>query len=289
LALCLGHALRRQPEGVPYIVGGFVFGVLLEYMEVLSHSYVYGRFFLMVGRAPLNVPLCIGAGWAIILYASRLLSDAWRLPLAAAAAFDTLLALNIDLSMDVVAYRLHMWHWFWNEPQVALSAQWFGIPYGNFNGWVTVVFCYSAFSRIFERSLTRRDPKNVKKRGYVAVLALLCSLATLFGTENFLYPFLIQYLGITSGIRLSLLVLMLLVLAGFGWRRRRLPTAPFPSIALWVPAWFHIFFVFCLFTLGFYHENRWMTSAALVNLFLGIAIHFPSGRPALTRPKVIRA
>jgi hypothetical protein len=273
LALCLGHALRRHPEAVPYIVGGFVFGVLLEYMEVLSHSYVYGRFFLMVGRAPLNVPLCIGAGWAIILYASRLLSDAWRLPLAAAAAFDTLLALNIDLSMDVAAYRLHMWHWFW-DPQVALSAEWFGIPYGNFNGWVTVVFCYSAFSRIFERSLTRRDPKSLRKRGVVAALALLCSLATLFGTENYLYPFLIQYLGITSGIRLSLLVLMLLVLAGLGWRKRRLPTGPFPSIALWVPAWFHVFFAFCLFALGFYHENPWMTSAALVNIFLGIAIHF---------------
>ena len=273
LALCLGHSLRRHPESVPYIVGGFVFGVLLEYMEVASHSYIYGRFFLMVGRPPLNVPLCIGAGWGIILYTSRLFSDAMRLPLLAAAAFDTLLALNIDLSMDVVAYRLHMWHWFWKDAHLSLTSQWFGIPYGNFNGWVTVVFCYSAFSRIFERSLTRRDPGTIRKRGLVAILALLCSLATLFGTESYLYPFLIRYLGITSGIRLSLIVAILLVLAGLGWRRRRLPTAPLPPIALWVPCWFHFFFAFCFFALGFFHENRWMTSAGLVNIFLGIAIH----------------
>ena len=285
LALCLEHALRRHPGAVLYIVGGFVFGVLLEYMEVVSHSYVYGRFFLMVGHPPLNVPICIGAGWAIILYTSRLFSDALHLPLLAAAAFDTLLALNIDLSMDVVAYRLHMWHWFWKDAHLALTNQWFGIPYGNFNGWVTVVFCYSVFSRIFERSLTRRDPGNLMKRGLVAILALLCSLVTLFGTESYLYPFLIQYLRITSGIRLSLIVAILLVLAGLGWRKRRLPTAPLPAIALWVPSWFHSFFAFCFFALGFFRENGWMTSAALVNIFLGIAVHFAPYR-AGTRMKV---
>jgi hypothetical protein len=273
LAICLGYSLQRRPLFVPYIVGGFVFGVLLEYMEVLDHSYIYGRFFVMVGRPPLNVPLCIGAGWAIILYTSRLFSDALRLPMLAAAAFDTLLALNIDLSMDVAAYRLHMWHWFWKDTDSALTSQWFGIPYGNFNGWVTVVFCYSAFSRMFERTLTRREPGYVGKRSLVAMLALLCSLATLFGTESYLYPFLIHSIGMTSGIRLSLIVMILLALVGLGWRRRCLPSAPLPSIALWVPCWFHGFFLFCFFALGFFHENRWMTSAALANLFLGIAIH----------------
>ncbi len=273
------------PKLYPTLWVVFVFGVLLEYMEVASHSYVYGRFFLMVGRPPLNVPLCIGAGWAIILYTSRLFSDALRLPLLAAAAFDTLLALNIDLSMDVVAYRLHMWHWFWKDTHLALTSQWFGIPYGNFNGWVTVVFCYSAFSRIFERSLTQRDPGNVGKRCLTAILALLCSLATLFCTESYLYPFLIQYLGITSGIRLSLIVVILVMLAVLGWRRRRLPTAPMPSITLWVPCWFHIFFAFCFFALGFFQENRWLTWAGLANIFLGIAIHF-APRRAGTRVKV---
>jgi uncharacterized membrane protein len=273
LALCFEHAYRRHREAVPYIVGGFGFGVLLEYMEVVTHSYTYGHFFLMVGSAPLNVPLCIGAGWGIILYTARLFSDALRLPLLAAAAFDTLLALNIDLSMDVVAYRLHMWHWYWKDTSLSLTSQWFGIPYGNFNGWITVVFCYSAFSRIFERSMARLDPGSIAMRSFITLLALLCSLATLFGTENYLYPFLIRYFGMTSGIRLSLIVIALLVLLAFDWRKRSLPMTSLPPIALWVPCWFHLFFAFCFFALGFYRESRWMTFAALVNILIGFAIH----------------
>jgi len=273
LALCHGHAYRRHREALPYIVGGFGFGVLLEYMEVVSHSYIYGHFFLMVGSPPLNIPLCIGAGWGIILYTARLFSDALRLPLLAAAAFDALLALNIDLSMDVVAYRLHMWHWFWKDTSLSLTSQWFGIPYGNFNGWITVVFCYSAFSRVFERFMARSHPGNITRRSFVAILALVCSLATLFGTENYLYPFLIQYLGMTSGIRLSLIVIALLLILAIGWRKRSVPMTFLPPIALWVPCWFHLFFAFCFFALGFYRESRWMMFTAMVNILIGFAIH----------------
>ena len=273
LALCLEHAYRRHREALPYIVGGFGFGVLLEYMEVISHSYIYGHFFLMVGSAPLNIPLCIGAGWGIILYTARLFSDALRLPLLAAAAFDALLALNIDLSMDVVAYRLHMWHWFWTDTSQSLTSQWFGIPYGNFNGWITVVFCYSAFSRTFERLMARFHLGNITKRSFIALLALVFSLATLFGTENYLYPFLIQHFGITSGIRLSLIVISLLLILAFGWRKLSFPMTLLPPIAVWVPCWFHLFFAFCFFALGFYRESRWMMFAAMANILIGFAIH----------------
>jgi|GEM_PF-5825848 len=116
MAVCFVHAVKSGKRTVAYLLGGLVFGLILEYLEVLSGSYTYGRFFIMLGRAPVEIPLCIGCGWAIILYSARLFSDAYKLPLLAAAALDTLLALNIDLSMDVVAYRLHMWHWYWSVP-----------------------------------------------------------------------------------------------------------------------------------------------------------------------------
>lgn len=38
-------------------MGGFEFGVLLEYMEVLTHSYTYGLFLLTVGKASPNETL----------------------------------------------------------------------------------------------------------------------------------------------------------------------------------------------------------------------------------------
>ena len=219
LALCLLHAWKRHRALVAYILGGVLFGVLLESMEVLSHSYTYSHFHVMVGRAPMDVPVCIGAGWGIILYTARLFTDALGMPRLAAAALDTLLALNIDLSMDVVAYRLHMWHWYWTDTSKALTSQWFGIPYGNFNGWVTVVFCYSGFSRLFEGMIARHDRSGVMRRTMVALLALLCSLAALFATETFVFRFLLDGTSLTSGPRLAVLVGALLLTAMRGLRR----------------------------------------------------------------------
>lgn len=113
--LCLAHAFKRDRNGIAYLFGGLVFGVLLEYFEVITDSYTYGHFHIMLGRAPHNLPLWVGMAWGIIMYTARLFSDYLGLPLFAAAALDTLLALNIDVSIDVVAYRLHMWHWSWND------------------------------------------------------------------------------------------------------------------------------------------------------------------------------
>lgn len=273
LALCLLHAWRRHREFVPYILGGFLFGVLLEYMEVLSHSYTYSHFHVMLGHAPLDVPVCIGAGWGIILYTARLFSDRLGLSSVAAAALDTLLALNIDLSMDVVAYRLHMWHWYWRDTSKALTSQWFGIPYGNFNGWVTVVFCYSGYSRLFERTLMRHAKDNMPRRALIALLAFLCSLGTLFVTESFVYPFLLHRFGLSSGPRLTLLVAGLLLATILGLRKARSLSNQLPPIAIWVPCWFHVYFLFCFFVFAFYKENRWMTAAAVLNMLLGMAIH----------------
>jgi hypothetical protein len=270
--LCLVYAFKRDRNGIAYLAGGLVFGVLLEYFEVTSDSYVYGHFRVMVGRAPHDVPLWIGVAWGIIMYTARLFSDYLGLPLFAAAALDTLLALNIDLSMDVVAYRLHMWHWPWSNTHLALTSQWFGIPYGNFVGWTTVVFCYSCFTRLFEKGMSRRTPVGFGKAGIIAALAVLASLAVLMGTELALFPVLGK-LGITSGIRLLMIIAVLATLFVLGWRTRQGSSLSLPGIALWVPAWFHAFFVACFFGFGFYRENPWMTTAAVINLLLGIATH----------------
>lgn len=294
LALCFVHALRSRRRGaIPYLLGGFAFGLILEYLEVLSHSYTYGRFWIMLGHAPLDIPICIGAGWGIILYTSRLFSDALRLTMLGAAALDTLLALNIDLSMDVVAYRTHMWHWYWNGTGLdPLKAQWFGIPYGNFVGWITVVFCYSLFSRLFERLLARRSGSGILRFTAIALLALIASQAVLLFTESFVFGWMSRTLGITSGKRLSLFVLILLALAIAGWTKRTRPALSIPAIATWMPCWFHLLFFGCFFTLGFYRENRWMTAVACANVAAGILIHVaPYWRraPLLDSPALVQS
>ncbi|SEG05141.1 Protein of unknown function [Bryocella elongata] len=279
LALCLAHAIRRGRIGsLSYIFGGLGFGLLLEYLEVRSHSYTYGHFGIMLGHAPFNIPLCIGCDWAVIMYVSRIFSDALRLPWQAAAALDTLLALNVDLSLDVVAYRLHMWHWNWPPQYNALTTQWFGIPYGNFVGWITVVFGYSFFSRWFERLIVRHDHTQHHRIAawqfpLVAALSLIASQLVLTFNEVLLYPFVARHLSITSPRRFSLFAALLLITAVTGWARRPRPRRTIPSLATFAPVYFHLFFLMLFFAFGFYRESRWMTAVSCSNGALGILLH----------------
>jgi Carotenoid biosynthesis protein len=278
--LCLYHTFRRGGRHVAYLFGGVAFGLILEYIEVISDGgYTYGRFLLMLGRTPHDIPVCIGIGWGIILYTARLLSDSLRLGLWTAAAFDTLLALNIDLSMDTVAYRLHMWHWSWNgQPVNPLTAGWFGVPLGNFFGWQMVVFFYSSFSRLFERAILRREHPPIYRVVLTAFVSLLCSLALLFLMELWFEQYMYNHLGISSLDRFLGALVLLLVLAAWGWKKRTAPgkttlASAIPGVAWWVPGWFHLYFFFAFFACGFFRENPWLTAAACVNLLIGVAIH----------------
>jgi len=268
---CLATAVKKGPRDLFYLLGGLGFGLLLEYMEVVMGSYTYGHFWIMLGKAPNDIPFCIGVGWGIIMYSARLFTDRFGLSIWAAAALDTLLALNIDLSMDVVAYRTHMWHWYWTTPgQNPLTMQWFGIPYGNFVGWQTVVFCYSGFSRLFEKRLLRAQT-GVFKFIMVAILALLCSLAVLYVTEQ-IWP-LMQKLGILSVHRFVGICIILLGMVLAGWRYKAVKAESLPAVTWWVPGCCHLLFISCFFGLGFYLENKWMTVAAVVNVLIGVALH----------------
>lgn len=274
-ALCLLHAIKQGRRHVAYLLGGVVFGLILEYIEVISGmGYTYGQFMVMFGKAPLNIPLCIGIGWGIIMYTARLFSDSLGLGLWAAAALDTLLAINIDLSMDTVAYRMHMWTWNWAGSHLnPLTANWFGIPWGNFFGWIIVVFCYSAFSRLFERSQLRQSDTALYKFILTALFALICSQIVLYVMEAYIEHFLSVHFGLTSLYRFLIAMVLLIITLIWGWRKKKVDAGKIPSIAWLVPAWFHTCFFGCLFILGFYLENKWLTIAACVNLLIGMVIH----------------
>jgi hypothetical protein len=75
-SICLFYAVRKSRRDVIYLLGGLAFGLTLEYIEVISDmGYTYGRFMVMFGHAPHDIPLCIGIGWSIIMYSARQFSD----------------------------------------------------------------------------------------------------------------------------------------------------------------------------------------------------------------------
>ncbi len=268
---CLYHSWKKGPAALSYLLGGVLFGILLEYLEVRMGHYTYGQFWVMLGRYN-HIPLCIGIAWGIIMYTGRLLSDWLGLPLWAAAAFDAFLALNIDLSIDIVAYRMHMWHWDWTYVQAnPLKAQWFGIPFGNFFGWQMVVFCYSAFSR-FIAGMNLRNASGFVKNFFFIFLAIACSMVVLYINEAVIFRKLAQY-GITAAHRVLLMSLLQLALVVYGWRRRTASTTSLPRVGWLVPFWFHLLSAAYFFALGFFHENTVMTLAAITNFAIGALLH----------------
>src|SRR5258708_13448425 len=94
---------------------------------------------MMIGGATISVAL----GWAVVIYTSMRFSSNIQLPEEARLILDALIALNIDLAMDVVAIRLGMWAW----TGVRFDQQWFGVPWVNFWAWFIVVWGFSGYLR----------------------------------------------------------------------------------------------------------------------------------------------
>ncbi len=267
--ICIVNSVRQNYKHLGYMFGGVIFGLLLEFVDVyFLNGYTYGRFMIMLGKAPLDIPLWIGVGWGIIMYSSRLYTDRLGLPIFAAAAFDALLALNIDGTMDVTAYRLHMWDWGWSASHAdPLTTQWFGIPWNNYFGWLVVIFTYSGFSRLFSKW---------KLKFLIPLAAIVLSEIILFALFNNINKWLFDHFGIRSLHLFIGLSLLLITLILFGWRKRRPVIQELIAAPAWlVPAWFHIYFSIWFFLSGFYRENNWMTIFALTNLLLSIVVHLP--------------
>lgn len=273
--LCCRHAWKKGAGSMAYLLGGLGFGLLLEYVNVAtSAGYVYGKFWVMLGTPPNDIPLCIGIGWAVIMYTARLITDALHLPVWTAAAIDTLLAINIDLSMDVVAYRLHMWHWDWEHRagvEFSLNGQWFGVPYGNFYGWLLVVFYYGAFARWLERT---RLSRYFAWRIATPLLSIFISQVALYIS---LFPLAdwLKIFGITSAHRFIALLVIFGVMGIWGLRKYAArANTRLPLVTWLVPGWFHVYFICWFFGAGFYRESSWMTFWSVTNLFAGVFIHW---------------
>ena len=290
--LCLMYAVKGGIRHVSYLLGGVAFGLILEYVNVMSNmGYTYGKFTVMFGRAPLDIPLCIGVGWGIIMYSARLFSDGLRLPLWSAAALDTLLAISIDLSMDTVAYRLHMWHWDWSGQGLnPLTAQWFGVPFANFFGWLMVVFFYSSASRLLERAALLRKKAQGIKLALVPLPAVLVSQVLLYVMLVYVDKALYDWFGIVSLHRFIAFLIVLIVMAVKGIRKSSIAQVEMPAVAWLVPVWFHCFFFAWLFIGGFYAESRWLVIVATLNILLGVSIHFAVlRRRSAMKPAAVQA
>lgn len=225
LALSLHDARKRGWHVVWQLLAGVLFGVILEWATIQQlHAYQYGQFPIMIAD---EVPLAIGVGWGVIIYASRLYAEATSLPSWAKPVLAALLALNIDLSMDAIAIRLGMWDW-----GQGLDFQYFGVPWANFWAWFWVVLFFSAGIQWFANG------DGFLSRWLGPVVAVVLGVAGVLMTNRLIVSIVPrQWYEIT--ITLVIVGALVLILA----LRPRLVSLPLPAVSKWTPWGFHLFFL----------------------------------------------
>ena len=266
---CFVHAARQGRNRVMELVFSGVYGFLLEWLTIKQlASYHYGQFLIMLDGAPLNIALA----WAAIIYSSMEFSSRIQMPDATRPLVDALLALNIDLALDVVAIRLGMWSW----TGLAFDKQWFGVPWGNFWAWFIVVASFSFFLRVL-RAWGKRS-----KGGWLYVpFTLLLSLAVVIVTNQF-FVSVISHIGDGLIGPLFLIIGSLLVILAVHPHVQHVDSLD--PVVISVPIVAHMLTIGAGLIYGFYSQLPALGIVAVVMLVLGILIHlwpWLGGRPTL--------
>ena len=106
--LCILHSIKRGKSYLIELVTIAVYGLLLEVLGLnLPHSYIYGDFLVTF----LGAPVAIALGWGVIIYTAMATVDKLGVAHKTRPHLVALLALNIDLSMDVIAIREGLLAW----------------------------------------------------------------------------------------------------------------------------------------------------------------------------------
>jgi hypothetical protein len=254
---CLLHASRQGRFQVLELLCTVLYGFLLEWLTIKQLSaYHYGQFLVMIDGAPLAVAL----GWAVIIYSCMGFTSRLRLAEPARPILDALLALNIDVALDVVAVRLGMWAWH----GVELDQQWFGVPWANFLAWFIIVWSFSGSIRAL-----RAWQEHRWRRWLYPLLAIALSLLVLTGSSS-LYRFVPEQAGKSALVPLLLiagsLVIVVDVRPGFAAEPQE------PMIAL-VPIAFHAFALVAGVASGIFARNSTLAFIAVAMLLVGLGLH----------------
>lgn len=152
---------------LPFL-GGVIYSLIFEHYNMLrtvggrgGYHYHPNSWIMLWGDVPLYIPLA----WGFILLTSLRLTDKLHLKPWARPFSDALLALLLDLSLDVVAIRLKFWYWH----DVGLNDAFFGVPADNFLGWLLVTFTFSLFTRLI---FTDRKARIYADNAYLPAIAL---------------------------------------------------------------------------------------------------------------------
>lgn len=258
---CFWHAFRQKNRKVLELIFALIFGVFLEWMTIQQlEAYHYGKFFLMLDGAP----ICIGLGWAVIIYSGMEFVKHLEMPDYARPFLVGMLALNLDLAMDAIAIRLGFWNWV-----IPLDWQWFGVPWGNFWAWYIVVVSYSGFLYWFR--ILHKQRRSAWLRNTYPLFAFLAAVVILAIT-NYIFANVFAKTELVSAMSM-----LLIILAGgviiYVVKPKFKKEAYVDKVILAVPLTFHTFFTVFGFAGGFYTSLPILGVIGLTMFAVGLGIH----------------
>ncbi len=276
------RAWRHSPARLRELLTAVVFGLLLEEGDILIFgTYTYNAHWFRIGE----VPIAIGMTWAMIIASAMNFSDALGMPSvdaerrprthmlawlargAIAPVADALWAIILDLSLDAVAIRMHLWTW-----NIRLDQGWFGVPWGNFYAWLFVAAMVSFFTRL----VRRREAERGAAQGWWQLLVPFVAYGGLLAA---LVPFIVIQSTVLANDRqntgplflITLAVFVAVTLYGLWVARRRSREEPDHWLIL-LRGLIHLTFVVAIFTTGIFAQLPillWVALAMVgIELFL---------------------
>lgn len=283
------YSERKHGQAIEVLLLAFFYGIILETLNIyMSGAYFYSDNFYF---DLLNIPLAIGAGWAIVYYLANEISQKFGLKWWQSPFLMALIALSYDLVIDVVAIRLGFWSW-----HISFNEEWFGVPYENFFGWLVVIWVFAMFMNLsFQNFIDAKMAKVIRFSSLIlapavssfaiisfinfsAILSKTFSVQQvldLFSNRNYLYAYAPEVQTIKGYVLLFLVISA--SLSSFIWIRQKGFAQKTIKINYQVVAlsfFIHSLFLFLLIISGMYKDFPIFVLLAIVLILLNLYLEF---------------
>lgn len=263
-SLCGVHASRTND--LPFFATAVVYGLVLEKLVVVGfedYTYPAARFLDVAG-----IPVAIGLGWSVVLYAGYETARRWEIAPPARAAFVALFVLHVDLALDAIAIRFEpVGFWTWTP-----AGEYFGVPLGNFFGWFAVGFLFVvvydvALDRVAAAAWT--DGEDALRSRTVAAAVTLVAASALIYAAMFAWDVATLESTVRKAVVLGACTLAAAVAVARSNPVLRQPAA-LPSLAVFLT---HGYFLAALLYLGVHRRHPPLLAMSLAMLAVAAALH----------------
>jgi len=258
---------RYDKKSILFFAGAVIYAALFENLNILiSRDTIGGYFYNPTFKFfVFHTPLFIILSWAIILYSTKIITEATRVKQFSMPFLAALLALIVDFGLDTTAIRLKFWFW----QGYALNEGYFGVPANNFLGWLIIAFSFYLIYLILDKKAPRQKKLLLITLPLAAYLLFLLIFSQINALETFFN------LNKSTEFYLLFSVIMLFIFSIKRNRANKITTLAYGrAIAFFSRLIFHLFGIIGVLAYQFYQENILLLAFPIIFLLLEFSPHF---------------